>query len=205
MKTLLANRCFNNVDSVHQLNVTYGSQWTQYWTYFKNVTELRLSAQSFHSNVSLACELQGIIPLTKLTSLAINIREFPVETLLDLLTFVPLLRTLEFKGQQVTQSEADSWMNTPLFESISTKNSIRILNTGYRTSIPNIKLLIALCPKAKQLVANTRPRQMLEIINLIVTLKESQRCQITCLKSDTWSMPRRSSIRDRRASCRERV
>lgn len=128
--------------------------------YFPNAVELTLE-DGFTTHLgSISANINRLLPLRRLTKLAIEIHYSSFIKLVELLYLMPNIHTLVLESMPLYGITKDGIEQNETFRVISNRNTIANVTFKDVCTLDQIQLLIALCPRVQHLTIHIRARDL---------------------------------------------
>lgn len=159
--------CWNAVQYVH---IEDGKSIVDCKNSFPNTTELIFERCFSTNRASIVTDLDRILPLQQLTRLTIKCPQFSVQRLIKILCQTPHLHTLTLRSMPCYKRTKDyaSIEQSEDFQFVSNTNSIRTVTCDAACTLPQIQLLVALCPQVNSLTINKRTSNLESIVRFLL-------------------------------------
>ncbi|CAF4771071.1 unnamed protein product [Rotaria sp. Silwood1] len=162
-----------NVDVVNHIDIQGEQAMMSCINYFSNPTELTLSNSFYESRIWLRVILNRIISLKQLTKLIINCTDFRFDQFINLLRLTPNIHTLILDCQSINYIDTVSIDHTDNFQFVSNTNTITNMIIKRISSMKNIKLFIALCPRLQHLTIDINSMDFEPIVEFLLSRNNS--------------------------------
>ncbi|CAF3577991.1 unnamed protein product [Rotaria sp. Silwood1] len=162
-----------NVDVVNHIDIQGEQAMMSCINYFSNPTELTLSNSFYESRIWLRVILNRIISLKQLTKLVIDCTDFRFDQFINLLRLTPNIHTLILDCQSINYIDTVSIDHTDNFQFVSNTNTITNMIIKRISSMKNIKLFIALCPRLQHLTIDINSMDFEPIVEFLLSRNNS--------------------------------
>lgn len=144
-----------NIDLVEHVHIDSTDAMKQFVGSFSNATELTLSKVFNIHQDSIGNNLDRIIRLKQLTKLVIDCSGFYFEYVIELLNFIPNIKTLELSSILLHRTNCVSIQQNKTFQIVSKTNTIINLSFTRECTLDKIQLLTILFPRLEYLTMNS--------------------------------------------------
>ena len=153
--------------------------------YFPSTTKLTFYENFKPTHQCLLTLLKSIIPLNKLTALAMFSAELCIEEFFKLLIASPHIQTLVFFGQSTVKINALLSQPTETFRLATDHNRITNVDVQRRNLIENIQFLIRLCPRMQQLTIEVHKSEIETVVQSVLSKTKSylRHLNLVCMKN----------------------
>jgi hypothetical protein len=137
--------------------------------HFPNATELTIKDGFRTPDASFSKTLNRIIPLTKLTKLAIQSSKFSFEQILHLIRFTPNLHAFKFSLLSLREINSKSIEQSEIFQYVSKTNQIRNLELRTDSTLEEIQLIVKLFPRLEYLKIAMKKEDIYKIVRFLLS------------------------------------
>jgi hypothetical protein len=136
--------------------------------YFPNTTQLTFEHGFSITHHSIGAILNRIIPLKQLTKLVIICFRFSFIKMIELLHFTPSLHTLKFRSMLLYGKDYMLIQQSETFRLVSSMNTIRDVTCSQLSTLQQLQLLVALCPRVQCLTIDTSTKDLKLITEFLI-------------------------------------
>ncbi len=167
--------------SVKQLCIHNENAMRTFPGYFPNVTKLSLSDEFNPRRKSRIIDLNRMLSLRYLNELILDCHRFPLEQIIELLSFTPNVHTLKLDAILLYGTKSSLIQQTDLFRLVSSANTVSHLTINQRLKLDKIQLVTALFSRLECLTIYIGDNDLKPIVRFLLSKSDSTKYRLSSL------------------------
>jgi len=163
------------MDSVRHIHIENESAINNCSIYFPNTTELTISKGLDVFDELIISTIVGIMPLSKLTKIAIDNERIYLTDIIKMLCLTPNCNKLMLNSVVLDKSNILSLQCSENFQFLSDTNNITDITVKSSCTFEQVQLLINLCPRLQHLTINVLQEEFQSIVKYLLMNNEHTR------------------------------